>query len=66
MRSLRFSRTRPVVWLWQDPLLDPTRALLEIDREVYVAYLKKRRSQVRRKRKAMPSAAPRLLGRAEV
>lgn len=26
-------------WLWEDPLPDPTRALLELDREAYTAYL---------------------------
>lgn len=26
-------------WLWEDPLPDPTRALLEIDREAYTTYL---------------------------
>ncbi len=30
-----------VVWLWQDPLPDPARALFAIDREGYAAYLQR-------------------------
>ncbi len=29
-----------VAWLWQQPLPDPTRILLEIDRDAYAAYLR--------------------------
>ncbi len=29
-----------VAWLWQQPLPDPTRVLLEIDRDAYAAYLR--------------------------
>ncbi|MGH2515962.1 MAG: Uma2 family endonuclease [Ktedonobacterales bacterium] len=32
-------------WLWEDPLPDPTHALLEIDREAYAAYLREQMRQ---------------------
>ena len=34
-----------VEWLWQDPLPDPTKALLELDRAAYAAYLKEKLRQ---------------------
>jgi Uma2 family endonuclease len=35
-----------VEWLWQDPLPDPVRALLEVDRDAFAQYLRDRLGEV--------------------